>query len=59
MPFVPVLKVDTTTQRELSKRFAVRSVPTLVFLKDGEEVRRNIGAMTVEELKSTLGELFY
>jgi thioredoxin-like negative regulator of GroEL len=59
MPFVPMVKIDTTTQRELSKRFTVRSVPTLVFLKSGEEVWRNAGTMTVDELKSTLSELFY
>ena len=35
---LPVLKVEVEDQRELSERFEILSVPTLVVIKDGEIV---------------------
>lgn len=39
-----VVKVNVDESPELSSRFMVRSIPTVVVMKDGEEVDRQIGA---------------
>jgi thioredoxin 2 len=38
-----VVKVDTDQAPELSQRFAIRSIPTLILFKGGEEVSRSVG----------------
>jgi thioredoxin 2 len=38
-----VVKVDTDQAPELSKRFSIRGIPTLILFKDGEEVDRSAG----------------
>jgi thioredoxin 1 len=37
-------KVDVDTNQEVSFKFNVRSIPTLVFFKNGKEVDRLVGA---------------
>ena len=37
-------KCDVEENEDLAMRFGVRSVPTIVFLKDGKEVDRVVGA---------------
>jgi thioredoxin 2 len=38
-------KVDTEAAPATAERFGIRSIPTLVLLQDGREVRRHSGAM--------------
>ena len=38
-------KVNVDQEQELAIRFAVMSIPTVVFLKNGEEVDRLVGVM--------------
>ena len=42
---VMVGKVNTDDQPGLAMRFGVMSIPTVVFLKDGKEFDRKVGAM--------------
>ena len=42
---VLVGKVDVDAAPELAQRFGVMSIPTVVFLKDGREIDRKVGAM--------------
>jgi thioredoxin 1 len=42
--------IDVDTEIELLKKFAIKSIPTYIILKDGLEVKRDIGAKTREEL---------
>ncbi|HEV2538743.1 MAG TPA: thioredoxin TrxC [Frateuria sp.] len=44
-------KVDTDAQPQLSQRFAIRSIPTLVLLKDGREIARQSGALGAAQLR--------
>lgn len=41
--FAQVVKIDVDENRNLAKEYGVMSVPTLVVLKDGQEVERVIG----------------
>ena len=51
-------KVDTDEMQELAGKFNIMSIPTIILFKDGQEVRRMIGAVPqeafLEELKKFL-----
>uniref|UniRef100_A0A7C9CMQ1 Thioredoxin domain-containing protein n=1 Tax=Opuntia streptacantha TaxID=393608 RepID=A0A7C9CMQ1_OPUST len=49
-PHVIFLKVDVDELKEVSQKWAVEAMPTFVFLKDGEEVGRVVGARKEELL---------
>ena len=38
-----VVKVDTDQAPDLSQKLAIRSIPTLILFKEGEEVARSVG----------------
>jgi thioredoxin 2 len=50
-----VVKVDTEAQPELSARFGIRSIPTLVMFRGGQEQKRLSGAMPAAAIASQLG----
>jgi thioredoxin 2 len=50
-----VVKVDTDAQPELSARFGIRSIPTLVMFREGREQKRVSGAMPAAAIASQLG----
>ena len=49
-----VVKVNVDTDGEVAARFGVQSIPTLVLLKDGEEVRRLVGVQDALTLETAL-----
>jgi thioredoxin 1 len=49
-----IASVDTEAQKELTSRFSVRALPTLLIFKDGEEINRLVGLKNKEELKAAL-----
>jgi thioredoxin 1 len=57
---VVVGKVNTDEQQELAIQFGIRSIPTVLFFKDGELVDHMIGAAPKnfyeEKIKALLGE---
>ncbi len=51
MPEIQFYKVDVDEAPELARSFKVMSVPTLAFFKNGELVKKNVGAVSYEELE--------
>lgn len=49
---VQVEKIDAHDFPEESANYGISSVPTLVLIKDGEEVDRRVGALTLQELRA-------
>ena len=49
-PWVRVAKVDTEAVAAVSRRFAIRSIPTLVLFKGGREVARQSGALSAADI---------
>ncbi len=47
---VTVVEIDVDENLELSRRFGVMSVPTLILFKDGKEVNVNVGYMPADEI---------
>ena len=51
MKDVNILKVNTDDFDQLSASFGVMSIPTLILIKDGEEVDKRIGLQSKSELE--------
>lgn len=51
-------KVNVDENDELAAQFGVRSIPTMVFLKDGEEIERIVGALPADSLKAKIEGIF-
>ena len=43
-------KVDVEAERELAGRYGIFAIPTLILFRDGEEVKRSVGAIPEEKL---------
>jgi len=48
---IPVRFINVDDNPELSAQYNVRSVPMLVFLKDGQEADKSIGVLTEAQVK--------
>ena len=51
---VKIGKVDVDEEPELARRFGVMSIPTLVYLKNGQEFDRKIGVQPEAALTAAL-----
>jgi len=52
-----ICKVNTDEQQDLAVKYGVRSVPTILFMKDGEIVDQVIGAQSKQALTDKLNSL--
>jgi len=49
-------KVDMEENQDIGTQFGVRALPTIIVVKNGEEVARTSGAMKEEELENWVAE---
>ncbi len=59
MAYISFIKVNTTFQTELAKRYDIKALPTFVYFRNGEEVFRNEGSMELESIHKRLSKLLY
>lgn len=52
-----VSKLNVDENQLLASRFNVRSIPTLVFFKNGQEVKRIVGAQGKAQLQKNIDEV--
>ncbi|MBQ5711226.1 MAG: thiol reductase thioredoxin, partial [Oscillospiraceae bacterium] len=52
---IKVGKVNVDEQQELASRFGIMSIPTLVVMENGQEVRRAMGARPKNAIVDMLG----
>lgn len=50
-------KVNVDTNQEISQKFGVRSIPTIVFIKNGEVVDKSVGVAPESVLMDKLDKL--
>lgn len=50
-PDIKITKVNIDEQDELAEQYGVSSIPCLVLLKDGQEVKRHVGVMPLKKLE--------
>lgn len=48
---IEVKEIDIDDQLDLAAQYNIRSVPTLIVLEDGAEVRRKTGALNTTQIK--------
>lgn len=51
---VEIKEIDIDEQLDLAAEYSIRSVPTLVVLEDGKEVRRKSGALNKAQIKELI-----
>ena len=52
-----ICKVNTDEEQEIAVKFGIRSIPTLIFLKDGQIVDQIVGAQSKQVLADKLNAL--
>ena len=53
---LPVYKVDIDKDQGLASQNGIRSIPTLIFFRNGKEVARTMGAKSASEINSFIKE---
>lgn len=48
--------VNIDDNEDLASKYNVSSIPCLILMEDGEEVKRNVGLINEDELRAFLGE---
>ncbi len=51
---VRIGKVDVDSEAKLAQHYGVQSIPTLLLLRNGEEVQRFVGVQSEETLQSAI-----
>jgi len=54
---IKVGKIDTDANREISMKFGISAIPTLLFFKDGQVVKKFVGLQQKADLKKAIDEL--
>eukprot|EP01155_Anaeramoeba_flamelloides_P017084 Anaeramoba_flamelloidesa5620_434.p3 GENE.a5620_434~~a5620_434.p3 ORF type:complete len:106 (-),score=12.41 a5620_434:673-990(-) len=52
-----ICKVNSDEQQDLSVKYGVRSIPTMIFMKDGEVVDQLIGAQPKQAIADKINSL--
>jgi thioredoxin 2 len=56
-PKVRFAKLDTEAATDIAARYGIRSIPTLIVFRHGQEIARQSGAMDARSLTSWLGSV--
>ncbi|PAF52629.1 thioredoxin [Helicobacter sp. 13S00477-4] len=54
---VAICKVNTDEQVDISAQYGIRSIPTIIFMKNGEIVDQVIGATSKQALKEKIDSI--
>lgn len=52
-----VIKIDVEKEHEFTHKYMVEAIPTLIILKDGEEVKRFVGNRRESAIRETLNDI--
>ncbi|RXJ91236.1 thioredoxin [Arcobacter sp. CECT 8983] len=52
-----ICKVNTDEQQDLAVKYGIRSIPTIIFMKDGEVVDQMVGATSKQALSEKINSL--
>lgn len=54
---IKVGKVDTDNNRDISMKFGISAIPTVIIFKDGEMVKKFVGLQQKADLKAAIDEV--
>lgn len=52
-----ITNIDIDKDMETAREYNIRSVPALIFLKDGKEIGRSLGAISLDRYNQILDEI--
>jgi len=52
-----ICKVNTDEEQDLAVKYGIRSIPTIIFIKDGEVVEQLVGATSKQALVDKINSL--
>jgi len=52
-----VFKLNVDDNPKIAERYEIRSIPTVIFFRDGDQVYTNVGAMSETSLRRKLDEI--
>lgn len=55
---VKIVKINTDQSFEISSKYHITSLPTILFMKDGQEFKRIIGVVSKNQIESEVVNLF-
>ena len=53
---VKIVSINIDNEEDLAREYGVMSIPCLVLIKNGREIRRSVGLMPKEEVIKFIGE---
>ena len=53
---IKFVSIDTDEEEELAMEYQVFSIPCLVLIENGKEIKRNVGLISKSELEEFIGE---
>lgn len=59
IPFLNIVKLNTTDHPELAEEYGVAAVPTVHFYKDGQLMESHIGVMQPQAIKEKIAQYMY
>lgn len=59
IPFLNIVKVNTSSDPELGDRFKIQAVPTVMFFKDGDCVETHLGVLNHDQVKERISKYMY
>lgn len=54
---VAIVKINVDEETDLAKKFGIRSIPTMVYFKAGEEARKTVGIKSKVEIENIIDGL--
>ncbi len=51
---IKIVSINVDNNQSLARKYHVMSIPCIVLIKDGEEIKRNVGFLSIEELEEFL-----
>lgn len=59
IPFLNIVKLNTTENPELAAEYQITAVPTIHFYKDGKLVASHVGVMQPQAVKDVIAQYMY
>ncbi|UPK41106.1 thioredoxin family protein [Paenibacillus pabuli] len=59
MPFLDIIKVNTTVEHDMAEKHNIRGVPMVHFYKDGKLVQDQSGSMSLPQIKEIISKIMY
>tara|TARA_E500000081_G_C6000668_1_gene291041 strand:+ start:282 stop:551 length:270 start_codon:yes stop_codon:yes gene_type:complete len=48
---VTVVKINVDEEADIASEYNIRSIPTFILFEDGEVIKKQMGAMSIQQLK--------